>query len=103
MKRRPHFMSLMVCCLWCLAAGPGRAQSLPVAPLPDPRIRVTPYRVDAVYRLRGYVGYQIDITFAPGERFLGLGVGDSKGITFAAEANHLFLKPRAPHVATNLT
>jgi type IV secretion system protein VirB9 len=64
---------------------------------------VTPYRADAVYRLRGYVGYQIDITFAPGERFLGLGVGDSKGVTFAVDANHLFLKPRAAHVATNLT
>jgi type IV secretion system protein VirB9 len=64
---------------------------------------VVPYRVDAVYRLRGYVGYQIDITFASGERFLGLGVGDSKGLTFAADANHLFLKPRAAHVATNLT
>jgi type IV secretion system protein VirB9 len=64
---------------------------------------VVPYRADAVYRLRGYVGYQIDITFAPGERFVGLGVGDSKGVTFAADANHLFLKPRAGHVATNLT
>lgn len=103
MKRRPHFISLLVCCLWCLTAGPGRTQSLRAAPQPDPRIRVTPYRAGAVYRLRGYVGYQIDITFAPGERFLGLGVGDSKGVTFAAEANHLFLKPRAPHVATNLT
>jgi len=56
-----------------------------------------------VYRLRGYAGYQIDITFAPGERFVGLGVGDSKGVTFAAQANHLFIKPSAAHVATNLT
>jgi type IV secretion system protein VirB9 len=64
---------------------------------------VVPYRVDAVYRLRGYVGYQIDITFSTGERFLGLGVGDSRGIAFAADANHLFLKPRAARVATNLT
>jgi type IV secretion system protein VirB9 len=64
---------------------------------------VVPYRPDAVYRLRGYVGYQIDITFAPGEHFLGLGVGDSRGVAFAPEANHLFLKPRASRVATNLT
>ena len=103
MKRRSQFVSLSVCCLCCLAAALARAQSLRAAPQPDPRIRVAPYRADAVYRLRGYVGYQIDITFAPGERFLGLGVGDSKGVTFAADANHLFLKPRAAHVATNLT
>jgi type IV secretion system protein VirB9 len=71
--------------------------------LPDARIRIVPYRADTVYRLRGYVGYQIDITFAPGERFVGLGVGDSKGLRFTAAGNHLFLKPRAARVATNLT
>lgn len=92
-----------VCCFCCLAIAFARAQASQPAPGADARIRVAPYRPDVVYRLRGYVGYQIDITFAPGERFAGLGVGDSKGVSFAAEANHLFLKPRAVHVATNLT
>ena len=99
MKHRLPFVALSVWCLGCVAA----TQPLQVALQPDPRIRVVPYRADAVYRLRGYVGYQIDVTFAPGERFVGLGVGDSKGVTFAADSNHLFLKPRAAHVATNLT
>lgn len=89
--------------IWCLAAALACAPPLRAALPPDPRIRVVPYRADAVYRLRGYVGYQIDITFAPGERFAGLGVGDAKGVAFAADANHLFLKPSAAHVATNLT
>jgi type IV secretion system protein VirB9 len=92
--KRPSVFFFVPVCICCLAAA---------FPRPDPRIRVVPYRTDAVYRLRGYVGYQIDITFAPGERFVGLGVGDSKGITFASDANHLFLKPRAARVATNLT
>lgn len=103
MKRRSSFWWLSVWCVCCLAATLTHAQPLPAALRPDPRIRVVPYRADTVYRLRGYVGYQIDITFALGERFVGLGVGDSKGVTFAADANHLFLKPRAAHVATNLT
>lgn len=103
MKGRPSFLSLTLWCICCLGSTPVRAQSLQAALRPDPRIRVVPYRTDAVYRLRGYVGYQIDVTFAPGERFLGLGVGDSKGVAFAAESNHLFLKPRAARVATNLT
>lgn len=103
MKRRPSFLLVSMWTICCLAATLARAQSLQAALLPDPRIRVVPYRADAVYRLRGYVGYQIDITFAPEERFVGLGVGDSKGVAFAAEANHLFLKPRAARVATNLT
>ncbi len=102
MKRRSS--SLLLLAIGCLALTLAGAQPPLQDKLhPDPRIRVVPYRTDAVYRLRGYVGYQIDITFAPGERFVGLGVGDSKGVTFAANANHLFLKPRAAHVATNLT
>jgi type IV secretion system protein VirB9 len=103
MKGQSSFLSLSAWCICCLAAALVRAQPLHAGLRPDPRIRVIPYRVDAVYRLRGYVGYQIDITFAAGEHFLGLGVGDSRGITFAADANHLFLKPRAARVATNLT
>jgi type IV secretion system protein VirB9 len=94
---------VLVSWLCCFAVTAAWAQQIRVALRPDPRIRVVPYRADTVYRLRGYVGYQIDITFAPGERFLGLGVGDLKGVSFAPEANHLFLKPRALHVATNLT
>ena len=101
MQRQSSFLSLPLWCICCLALTVVQAQQVILRP--DPRIRVVPYRVDAVYRLRGHVGYQIDITFAPGERFVGLGVGDSKGITFAADGNHLFLKPRASRVATNLT
>ena len=103
MKPQPLLICVSMCCFCWLAAATARAQSWRATPEPDPRIRVTPYRPDAIYRLRGYVGYQIDITFAAGERFVGLGVGDSKGVAFAAEANHLFLKPSAAHVATNLT
>jgi type IV secretion system protein VirB9 len=56
-----------------------------------------------VYALHGFVGYQIDLEFEPGESFLGLGAGDIEGLTFIAQDNHLFLKPRAGRVATNLT
>lgn len=103
MKRQRPFALLAACCIWCLGAALALAQPPPIALRPDPRIRVIPYRADVVYRLRGYVGYQIGITFAPGERFVGLGVGDAKGVAIASNANHLFLKPRAARVATNLT
>lgn len=69
----------------------------------DPRIRVVVYSADRIYRLHGYAGYQIDVQFAPGEHFVGAGVGDAKGVAFASAANHLFIKPRAAHVATDLT
>lgn len=69
----------------------------------DARIRTAPYDADEVYRLHGFIGYQIDIEFAPGEEFLGLASGDIEGVSYVAESNHLFLKPRATAVATNLT
>jgi type IV secretion system protein VirB9 len=73
------------------------------AALPDARIRTLAYAADEVYRLRGYAGYQIDLEFESGESFVGLGTGDLDGLTFAAQDNHLFLKPRAGGIDTNLT
>jgi type IV secretion system protein VirB9 len=69
----------------------------------DTRIRVLPYDADEVYRLKGYVGYQIDLEFESGETFVGLGTGDLDSLTFAAQDNHLFLKPKADGIDTNLT
>jgi len=69
----------------------------------DLRMRVSAYAADEIYRLKGYVGYQIDLQFEPGESFVGLGAGDLESLGFAAHDNHLFLKPRAAQVDTNLT
>src|ERR1700677_3644116 len=68
----------------------------------DTRIRVAAYSGDRVYRLVGYVGYQIDLEFEPDEAFVGLGAGDIEGLAFASQGNHLFLKPKASKVSTNL-
>ena len=64
---------------------------------------VAAYNGDEVYKLRGFVGYQIDLEFEPGETFVGLGAGDMEGLSFVGQDNHLFLKPKAAKVATNLT
>ena len=69
----------------------------------DTRMRVAPYSPDQVYRLYGYVGYQIDIEFARGEVFKGLAAGDVRGISFESHGRDLFIKPRVAHVHTNLT
>jgi type IV secretion system protein VirB9 len=73
------------------------------APHVDSRLRSVVYSGDEVYRLHGYAGYQIDLEFEPGESFIGLGAGDVEGLAFVAEANHLFIKPKAINVRTNLT
>ena len=69
------------------------AETVPARGIVDSRIRTAVYNGDEVYRLRGYVGYQIDLEFEPGETFTGLGAGDLEGLSFVGQDNHLFLKP----------
>jgi len=86
----------------CIASM-AHAETVPDPGLLDARIRIAPYSADQVYRLAGYVGYQTDLEFEPGEAFVGLAAGDIEGLSFVAEGNHLFLKPKAAKVGTNLT
>ena len=79
------------------------AEIVPPRGTVDSRVRATPYDGDQVYRLHGFVGYQIDLEFEAGESFVGLGAGDIEGLSYFGQDNHLFLKPKAPNVATNLT
>jgi type IV secretion system protein VirB9 len=79
------------------------AETVPIRGVADSRIRYAPYNDDQVYRVRGFVGYQIDFEFETGETFVGLGAGDLEGISYFGTENHLFLKPKAAKVATNLT
>ena len=93
--------TVMLLLLGCIAqAG---AETAPSPGLLDSRIRVAPYSADEVYRLKGFVGFETDLEFESGETFLGLGAGDIDGISFVAQGNHLFLKPKAAKVGTNLT
>ena len=79
------------------------SESVPVKGIVDSRVRVAAYDGDEVYKLHGFVGYQIDLEFEAGETFTGLGAGDSEGLSFVGQDNHLFIKPKAEKVATNLT
>jgi type IV secretion system protein VirB9 len=85
-------------------AGPANGETSTVLETPDdPRVREVAYDPNAVYHLSGRIGYQIDIEFEAGERYIGLAVGDVNGLSFEAQDNHVFLKPKATSVITNLT
>lgn len=86
-----------------LLMGQAIAETRPAPGLLDPRIRTAPYSRDQVYRLVGFVGFETDLEFESGETFVGLGAGDIEGLSFVAADNHLFLKPKAAKVGTNLT
>jgi type IV secretion system protein VirB9 len=100
MKYRPGIIAAAMALLRILGAS---AAALPEKGALDSRVRVAPYSAEQVYRLHGVVGYQIDMQFEPGEIFIGLGAGDIDGLAFVGQENHLFLKPKAAKVATNLT
>jgi len=90
--------------LFMLWAPPwGHTETIPPRGLVDSRVRVVAYNHEEVYSLHGFVGYQIDLQFETGEAFVGLGAGDLDALAFVAAANHLFLKPKAVQVGTNLT
>ena len=93
----------LVIAVMVLAAREIRAETIPAKGGTDARIRVTAYNDSEVYKLRGYIGYQIDLEFEPGETFVGLGAGDIDGLSFVGQDNHLFLKPKAARVTTNIT
>jgi type IV secretion system protein VirB9 len=94
-------LSLLACVAAHSAADTVEAAS--TGSIPDSRLRSVVYSPDQVYRLRGYAGYQIDLEFDAGESFVGLGAGDVEALAFVAQGNHLFVKPRAVNVRTNLT
>jgi len=92
-----------LCLLAALTQRQVDADTIPPVGATDARIRTVVYQRDDVIRLTGQTGYQIDLEFAPNEHFVGLAAGDMEGITFETDANHLFLKPKAPRISTNLT
>jgi len=101
---RFNFRQLVAAVAVALAAvSPVMAEALPARGSLDSRIRSAVYDSEQVYRIHGYVGYQIDIEFEAGETFVGLGAGDVDALSFVGQDNHLFIKPKAAHVATNLT
>ena len=82
-------------CVW--------ADTIPPRGTVDSRVRTLAYNAEDVIKLTGFVGYQIHFQFAPDEEFVNLGAGDNGGIDVGWEKNHLFLKPKAGAVSTNLT
>jgi type IV secretion system protein VirB9 len=96
------------CAVFLMLAAPhvvprAAAEVVPARGTVDSRVRAARYDSDQVYRVRGFVGYQIDFEFEAGETFVGLGAGDMEGLSYFGQDNHLFLKPKAAKVATNLT
>lgn len=80
-----------------------RAEITPTAGSADSRIRTAPYSADEVYRLYGFVGYDIGLEFEKDEIFKRVNGGDLKALTYAAEENTFTFKPRVKAARMNIT
>ena len=102
-RNRSGIVLALVVALTSLVSGmAARAETLPQKGTADSRIRKATYNPDEIYRLYGFVGYAIELTFEEGETGAGNAGGDLEAITFGWHDNHLILKPKAPNVGTNL-
>ncbi|HVZ33601.1 MAG TPA: TrbG/VirB9 family P-type conjugative transfer protein [Polyangiaceae bacterium] len=89
---------------WALfAAQVVHAEITPIPGPADARIRTAPYDANEVYRLYGFVGYDIALEFAKDETFQRVNGGDLKAITYSAQENTFTFKPRVRTVRMNLT
>jgi type IV secretion system protein VirB9 len=102
MNRSVVVAAFFTCLMIALTTSSANAQMLLTTPT-DPRIRSLLYVPDQVVRVRGWVGYHVDLEFESGESFVTLGGGDLAGLVYGAYSNHLVLKPKAPSLRTNLT
>src|SRR5579871_4637860 len=102
MKHRNVVVMLVSCLVAISVCQSVQAETLPQKGTADSRIRKATYNPDEIYRLYGFVGYAIELTFEEGETGAGNAGGDLEAITFGWHDNHLILKPKAPNVGTNL-
>ncbi len=80
-----------------LVAVPASAQS-------DPRLRTIAYLPGAVFTLRVVPGYVATVIFNPDERIESVAVGNSAAwdVTPSKSGDHLFVKPLAAGITTNV-
>ena len=69
------FAALLTCVLYARDGGVRNRPNASHGANADHRIRSMLYVPDQVVRLRGWVGYHVDLEFEPGESFVTLGAG----------------------------
>lgn len=98
-------MKLKVLLAFALLPLPVMALQVPKSLPSDTRIKVVTYDPNNVVKIVGHFGYQTFIVLGPGEEVMDLGGGDTEAwdIGVATNGNSIFIKPKAPDPATNLT
>lgn len=89
----------------CMVAFSTAAQVRPQSSGGDPRLQSVEYRPEQIVTLEVATGYQLSLEFAPDEQIETVAIGDAGAWTVmpTKRGNHLFVKPLAEGVSTNMT
>lgn len=93
--------SLLV--LLAFAGAPVFGQVLPQPGAGNPHIQAVAYSPDQVVQLVSAPGYELTVGLAADEQVESVAVGDSAAWQVSASGDHLFIKPLAGGVSTNMT
>ncbi len=100
---RGHLLALVLVAA-VIASWPARAETTPVPGLVDPRIRTVTYNANNVVAIDASYGISTMIVLGDAEHIETIAVGDS--LAWRVEPNKhgniIFLKPVAPHAATDM-
>lgn len=86
----------------CLPFGAGHAAEVPNPGTLDHRIRSVAYDPHQVYRITGYFGYAMTLTFDRTERIEQVVLGDPQAWDVRIDGHVLSLKPKAPEPDTSM-
>lgn len=100
MQRRAIFLVVLSLC-----STPLMAQVSPIPGSGDPRLQTVVYDPEQVVKLAVASGYELMVSFAPGERIETIAVGDSSSwqITANKRGDYLFIKNVQAAPPTNMT
>jgi type IV secretion system protein VirB9 len=89
----------------CLSSSEGRAQVRPAPGEGDPRLQSIAYDPNQIVQLSVAQGYQLMVSFAPGEHIETIAVGDSAAwqVTANKRGDYLFIKSVQSADNSNLT
>jgi type IV secretion system protein VirB9 len=71
--------------------------------LTDKRLKVMVYNPNEVFKFKGFVGYQSNITLSEDEAVENITMGDTSGWQILPSGNRIFLKPNDVNASTNMT
>jgi type IV secretion system protein VirB9 len=97
--------AMAVLALGLIQAADAQVASSPKPGPGDPRIKEFLYDPNAIVQIRGRLGYEMTIEFAPTERIENVSIGDSLSwqVTPNRKATLLFLKPMSKANPTSMT